>query len=43
MKGVHNMAYTDEEKLIIINRLDEGDSIKAICDEYGVARSTLYR
>lgn len=37
------MAYTDEEKMIIVNQLDEGDSIKAICNEYGVSRSTLYR
>ncbi len=37
------MTYTDEEKMIIIKRLDEGDSIKAICNEYGVSRSTLYR
>jgi transposase-like protein len=27
----------------MINRLDEGDSIKVICNEYGVSRSTLYR
>ncbi len=37
------MTYPDEEKMIIIKRLDEGDSIKAICNEYGVSRSTLYR
>ncbi len=43
MKGVCDMTYTDEEKMIIINRLNEGDSIKAICNEYGVSRSTLYR
>jgi len=42
MKGVCGMTYTDEEKMIVINRLDEGNSIKAICNEYGVARSTLY-
>jgi len=43
MKGVCDMIYTDEEKRIIINRLDEGDSIKAVCNEYGVSRSTHYR
>jgi len=43
MKGVCDMTYTDEEKMIIINRLDEGESITDICDEYGVSRSTLYR
>lgn len=37
------MIYTDEEKTNIIKRLNEGDSIKAICDGYGVSRSTLYR
>jgi len=43
MKGVRDMAYTDKEKIIIIKRLDEGDSIKDICNEYGVSRSILYR
>lgn len=37
------MTYTDKEKMIIIDRLNEGGSIKAICNEYGVSRSTLYR
>lgn len=37
------MTYTDEDKMIIINRLNEGGSINAICNEYGVSRSTLYR
>ena len=37
------MTYTAEEKRNIINRLDEGESITDICNEYGVSRSTLYR
>jgi len=37
------VIYTNEAKMNIINRLNEGDSIKAICNEYGVSRSTLYR
>lgn len=37
------MAYTEEEKMSMIRRLDGGDSIKDICDKYGVSRSTLYR
>lgn len=37
------MTYTNEDKMIIINRLNEGGPINAICNEYGVSRSTLYR
>lgn len=37
------MIYTNEEKRNIIKRLNGGDSIKAMCNEYGVSRSTLYR
>ncbi len=37
------MTYTGEEKRNIIKQLNEGDSIKAVCNEYGVSRSTLYR
>ncbi len=37
------MIYTCEEKMRIISRLNAGDSIKAICKEHGVSRSTLYR
>lgn len=37
------MTYTAEEKMNIIKRLNEGDSIQAVCNEYGVSRSTLYR
>lgn len=36
------MTYTDENKMIINNRLNEGGSIKAIWNVYGVSRSTLY-
>lgn len=37
------MIYTNEEKMRVINRFNEGDSIKALCSAYGVSRSTLYR
>lgn len=37
------MIYTNETKMNIINRLDEGDSIQELCSAYGVSRSTLYR
>lgn len=37
------MTYTSEEKLNIINRFKQGDSIKDICNEYGVSCSTLFR
>ena len=37
------MTYTDENKMIINNQLNEGGSIKAIYNVYGVSRSTLYR
>ena len=37
------MTYTDEEKMVIIRCLEEGDSIKDICNGYGVSRSTLHR
>ena len=37
------MIYTDEEKTNIIKKFNEGDSIKAVCNKYGVSRSTLYR
>jgi len=43
MKEVRDMAYIDKEKIVIIKRLDEGDSIKDICNEYGVSRNTLYQ
>lgn len=37
------MTYTCEEKTRIISRFNAGDSIKDICNECGVSRSTLYR
>lgn len=37
------MTYTSEEKMNIINRMNRGDSIRALCAEYGISRSTLYR
>lgn len=37
------MTYTTEEKRNIINQLNEGVSIKDLCNKYGVSRSTLYR
>lgn len=37
------MTYTAEEKTNIIKKLNEGDSIQTVCNEYGVSRSTLYR
>lgn len=37
------MTYTNETKMNIINRLDEGDSIQELCSAYRISRSTLYR
>nr|WP_326184208.1 helix-turn-helix domain-containing protein [uncultured Oscillibacter sp.] len=37
------MTYTNEEKMNIINHINQGASIKDLCAEYGVSRSTLYR
>lgn len=37
------MTYTNEEKMNIINRMNQEDSIRELCTEYGVSRSTLYR
>ena len=33
--------YTDEMKQIMIGKYEGGSTAKAICDEYGVSRSTL--
>ena len=37
------MTYTSEEKMNIINRTNRGNSIRALCAEYGISRSRLYR
>lgn len=37
------MAYTNEEKSNIVNRINQGEPIRDLCAEYGVSRSTLYR
>lgn len=37
------MTYTNEEKMNITNRMSQGASIRDLCAEYGISRSTLYR
>lgn len=37
------MTYTNEEKMNITNRMNQGASIRDLCAEYGISRSTLYR
>lgn len=37
------MTYAKEIKDNIISKLDQGVSIQALCTEYGIPRSTLYR
>ncbi len=37
------MAYTEETKATILHLLDNGTSVKELCMEYNISRSTLYR
>lgn len=37
------MKFTDEQKKSIVARREKGESICALCSEYSVPRSTLYR
>ena len=37
------MKYSNEEKLSIVARYQQGESIAALSDEFGIPRSTLYR
>lgn len=37
------MAYTNEEKRNIVNRINQGELIRNLCSEHGVSRSTVYR
>lgn len=37
------MQYTDKEKFAIVQRHQAGEPIHALCQEYGISRSTLYR
>ena len=33
--------YSEEQKQIMVGKYEGGSTAKAICDEYGVSRSTL--
>ena len=37
------MKYSNEEKLSIISRYQQGESIATLSDELNIPRSTLYR
>lgn len=37
------MAYAEETKATILHLLDNGASIKELCMEYNISRSTVYR
>ena len=37
------MKYSDEEKLSIVARCQQGESVAALSDELAIPRSTLYR
>ena len=37
------MKFTDEQKKAIVARYENGGSIRLICSEFNIPRSTLYR
>lgn len=37
------MKFTDAQKKVIVARREKGESVRSLCSEFNIPRSTLYR